>query len=519
MKQGFDVIVIGAGHNGLTAGATLARHGRRVLVLERRGVLGGLAAGEEFHPGYRTTGLLHDTTAVRKSVIRDLELERYGLVTAADPPRVFVPQLEGRGLLLASDAREAFDELFLISPHDARRYTEYREFIGRVRVFVADFFSRTPPSLESLNHGGPLALWREALGFRRLGRRDMLELLRIVPMSVADWLDEWFESDELKSLLAGRALLGSFAGPRSPGTAAALLIDACLARPAIVGGPQALVDALTRAASAHGVELRTEADVQRIRVAARRVTGVTLMGGETIDAPIVAATCDPRRTVLHLLAARDVPHTFAQRIRSFRVRGTVAKVHLALSGPLRFASRPDEAFEHIHIAGGLDDMERAFDAAKYRRCSETPLLDIHVPTVSQPALAPEGHCVVSILAHHAPYDLDGGWTFQQRKDLGHAVVDTLERFAPGVKDSIVAREVLTPDDLENRYGLSGGHVFHGEHALDQRLARPTPESAHYATPIAGLYFCGSGSHPGGGITCAPGTLAAAAILNSAAAGH
>jgi phytoene dehydrogenase-like protein len=340
----------------------------------------------------------------------------------------------------------------------------------------------------------------------------MREILRLGPMCVADWLGEWFETELLRSVLAGPSLEGAFLGPWSPGTNANLFRREALAGPAVSRGPQALVDALVRAAESHGATIRFAAPVDSIRVAAGRVEGVGVDGGEPVDARAVVATCDPRSALLGLLGRSDRAPSVERNVAAYRSLGCTAKIHLALRRPLRFAGRPDLSAAYVRTGETLDDMERAFDAAKYGRFSSTPILDVHVPTIADPALAPPGHHVASILASFAPHDLAGGWTEERREALGDAVVAALERHAPALRDAIVAREVLAPPDLEERYGLTGGHLFHGDHALDQLLVRPVPECARYRTPIAGLFLGGSGSHPGGGITCGPGRLAAAAVL-------
>jgi phytoene dehydrogenase-like protein len=332
-------------------------------------------------------------------------------------------------------------------------------------------------------------------------------------MCVADWLNEWFETDLLKALLAGPALTGLFTGPWSAGTTATLLLNECLAGPGVKGGPAALIAALATACQEYGVEIRTACPVQRIRVADGRVSGVTLAGGQTIETTTVASSCEPKRTLLELVAPTDLPLRVEKQIRVYRTRGTTAKVNLALKALPEFIGRPGQQFEVIRIAGSLADLERAFDAVKYRRFSPTPYLDIRIPSLADTSLAPAGHHVASILVQCAPYDLEGGWSEAEREVLGETVVATLDRYAPCLTERIVAREVLTPVDLEVRYGLTGGHVHHGEHGLDQMLfMRPALSCGRYATPLAGLFLCGSGSHPGGGITCGPGALAAKAIL-------
>ena len=503
----FDVIVIGAGHNGLTTACLLAKKGRRVLVLERRDVTGGLCAGEEFHPGYRSPGLLHDTACIRPAVVDTLQLTAHGL-ELIDEPAVFSPQRDGRGLLLHSDAAAAASEIAVHSEKDANAYHAFRVFLEKVRGLVEPVLNDPLPDLESVSAGGMFGLLRHGLSFRSLGRKHMMELFRVPPMCVADWLREYFETELLNASLATPAILGTWCGPWSPGTAANLIIRECTARRAVRGGGAALVGSLESAARSLGVDIRTASGVERIDVKKGSVSGVTLAGGETIDGRAVVSSLDPKSTFLSLVRPHDIQHKFEHRVQMWRMRGTTAKVHLAVNRPLEFASRPDLRAEHIRTGEELDQLERAFDAVKYRRFSERPLLDIYVPTVSRPGDAPSGHDVVSVLAHFVPYQLDGGWNDEMRERVGDAVVAELETYAPGVTSSIVAREVLTPSDIEFRYGVTGGHVHHGEHALDQLITRPTLETTRYATPIAGLFLCGAGTFPGGGITCAPGALAA-----------
>ena len=511
-KRRYDVIVIGGGHNGLTTAGLLARRGRKVLVLEQMPHCGGLGASVEFAPGYRSAGVLHDTTGVRQEVIDALNLKRYGLELEGNPPSVFTPESRGKGLLLYHDPQKAAGEIARFSERDAESYIAYREFIGRVRGFINDLLDTPPPDFDSAKTPSPWEITRRAMGLRRLGKRDMMEVLRVVPMSVADWLDEWFESDLLKASLAGPAVYGTFMGPRSPGSAVNLLLWECRKRPSIKGGPAFLVTALEGAARANGVDIETGKRVKAIRVADGRVEGITATDGEAVAAPIVAATCDPKKTILELLAAGTAPARLEQRMARFRARGTTAKVDLALNARVELAGRPGERVEYVRTGENLDELERAFDAVKYNEYSEEPILDIYMPTFSNPGFAPEGHSVLSVLVHFAPYELATKWDDESREDLGEKVVDVLSRYAPGIADVIDATSVLSPADLESVYGTTQGHIYHGEHALDQLILRPTPETARYATPVKGLYLCGSGSHPGGGITCAPGLLGAKAVL-------
>lgn len=511
MSSTYDIIVVGGGHNGLTAAALLARAGRKVLVLERRPFVGGLAAEEEFHPGYRSAGLLHDTSAVRRKVVQSLGLKRHGLRMRSNSPAV-VALGDEASLVLNGDAAESAVSIGKISQADAEAYGRYRGFLDRIRPAVQPVMDDHPLDLVGDLMAEPWSLLKRALRVRRLGRVDMMELLRLPPMCVGDWLNEWFESDLLKAALALPALAGTFLGPRSPGSNANLLLRECAAGAGVEGDGPALVDALAAAAAANGAEIRTQAAVKSIDVKGGKVQGVTLEDGEELRAKTVASSCDPRTTFLTLLSRGSASPRLARHIRGFRARGTTAQVLWALNTPPRFAAAGDRTVEFARIAPGLMAMERAFDAVKYRRFSEQPALEVHVPTVARPERAPQGHAVMSTLVHFAPYDLDPAWDDEQRGQLGDRVLAVLDRHAPGFSSTVVARKVLSPVDLEQCYGISGGHIHHGEQFLDQILVRPVPDCVGYSTPISGLFLCGSGSHPGGGLTCAPGSLAAETIL-------
>lgn len=511
----FDAIVVGAGQNGLAVAARLGRAGRRVLVVERREVPGGLAGAVEFHPGYTAPGILHDTGLLRRGTVEKLGLDRHGLALCPAPP-LYIAEAGGPGLLLHRDAAAAEAEIAGRSPRDAKAYAAWRAFLARVTPLLESFLGAAPPPLVPSRPGDFLGLARRGFPALKLGRKDLIELARVAPMCVADYLNEQLETPLLVEALAAPAVAGTFAGPWSSGTTTNLLLAEHGSGERIQGGPPALISALLAAVEAAGGEIRTGAAVARIRTASGRVSGVELASGESIDAPVVVATCDPKQAFLKLLAPGELPVAVEHEFEHLRCRGTAAKVHLALSGPLEPAGRPGESFEAISIGGGhVDDLERAYDAAKYRRFSEKPHLDVRIPTVADETLAPAGHHVVSILASFAPYDLEGGWTDGQREALGEAVLRQLERHAPGVREKIVAREVLTPVDLEERYGVTGGQLHHIEPALDQLLfLRPSASAAGYRTPVPGLFLGGSGSHPGGGVNAAPGLLAAEAVLGA-----
>lgn len=516
MSEPYDTVVVGAGHNGLTAAAVLAKSGQRVLVVERRSVAGGMSASEEFFPGYRTAGLQHDTTGVRRHIVEELDLDRHGLRFAPAPPDVFVPQPGGLGFVLHHDPEEAAGEILRYSEKDAEAYRSFREFLSSIRGPIESLLNEPLP-VDPTTPGSAdrIALLKRVWSLRRLGENRLMELLRIVPMSVRDWLEDWFEGELLKAALAAPALHGTMSGPRSPASAANLLLRECVARGSVVGGPAVLSAALLRAATGYGVEIRTEAEVERIRVRDGRVEGMRLTEGEDIDARCVATSCDPRHALLDLLPGGVLGYRLAHRIRHYRGQGTTAAVHLALDRPPEMEARPGERFGHIRIGAKLEDLERAFDPVKYGEIPDSPILDIHIPTNEDPSLAPSGHAVASILVHFVPYRLKGGWDDGVRERLTEIVLNRLESFTPALRASVIGLKTLTPADLKGRYGLVEGHIHHGEHALDQRLVRPVPECYRYHAPIAGLVLCGSGSHPGGGITCAPGYLAAKEIIRRA----
>ncbi len=508
----YDALVIGGGHNGLTTAALLGQAGRRVAVLEARPVLGGLAARDEFAPGFTTPGLLQDTTNLRGAVVEQLDLVKHGMRFADAEPNVFAPQRDGRGLVLSRNDVHMQAELDPVSQADTAAWLDWRASLGRLRPFVQRVLNEPPPDTAPGSIRGKWELARTGLALRRLGRRDMTELLRVGPMCVADWVGEWFETPLLKSLLAGPAVRGGWVGPWSPGTAANLLLHECSSGRSVASGPAGLVDALAATARAAGCELRTDARVSKVLVSAGWARGVELEDGETLHADVVAASCDPR-TLLGLMPRGALALHLEEQLGAWRMRGTTAKLDLAWRGELRFRCRPDEVFERAHVGETLDDLERAYDPVKYGELPQRPHLEIHVPSIRAPYLATEGHQVVSILVHWVPLDVLGGWTDERRAELERAVLATLGEYVDDVAEHVVASRLLTPRDIERTYGLTGGQVQHGEHALDQLLhMRPNPSCSRYATPLAGLYLCGAGSHPGGGISCGPGQLAARAIL-------
>ena len=497
----FDVIVIGAGHNGLTTAAALARAGRSVLVVESGDAVGGLAAAHAFHNGHALR-ILQDTRGVRRFVVRDLELQKHGLRMRGTAPDVLALGAPGDALVLRGERAAALEAIAARSRPDADAYAALLDFATRTRDALATFLDQPPVDVLDVQSAGSLDLLRRALRVRAAGRRDLLELLRQPPMSVADALDERFELDVLKAALALPAVAFDHTGPRSPGTQASFLFDAAAAGPGVEGGGPALVTALESAATAAGATIRCAARVERVRVDGR-VRGVRLADGEEIDASVVAASCHPAETFLRLMPRRSMPARLLHRVQRLRTRGTAAVVAFALPQRPRFAARPDEVFEFVRTGADLNALERAFDSVKYRRLPEHPALQMHVSEHSSSGV------VLSALVHAVPYALEGGWSEARRTQLGDRVQEIVAAHCDDFE--VVARAVWVPPDLEQRFALPQGNLHHGEHALDQILVRPIPECSRYATPVPGLFLCGSGSHPGGGITCAPGFLAARAI--------
>lgn len=517
------VIVIGAGVNGLTAAAYLARAGLAPLVLERRAVVGGMAETLEFHPGYRCSPVAQSAGPLLPKIIQDLALSRVGFLRPG--VRVFAPASDGRALLLYDDPQRTASELSAICEKDGRRWSEFHESLGRIGRLLQPVLSSTPPAPDKPSAQDLFGLVKAGLGFRGLPDKDAKRLLRWGPMAVADFVSEWFDTELLRAAIAGRGITGMFAGPWSGGTTANLLLQAAFdphsAGPAtfVAGGMGALSDAIAAAARAAGAEIRTRAEVARVRVQDGRASAVVLASGEEIPARAVVSAADPKRTFLGLVEPMELDPDFLTQIRNYRSTGAVAKVHLALTGLPTFPAlaRSTDARAalsgRIPIGDDIDDLERAFDAAKYGSFSDRPWCEVTLPSVADPSLAPAGGHVMSVHVQYAPYRLHEGDWGSRREALGDAVVRTVASVCPGLPGLIVARTIVTPLDIEETYGATGGHIFHGEHALDQLYAaRPLLGWARYRTPIEGLYLCGAGTHPGGGITGAPGANASREIL-------
>jgi len=450
---------------------------------------------------------------VRSKVIKALNLEKFGLKTKKSRPTFSILSKDGKCVPLSSDVEKTSGEIAKFSNKDATAYKDYHAFIDKISGFINGLMNEMPPDMMKLGGKQIWELAKKGMAFKKLGKKTMMELLKVAPMSVADFLNEKFETDFIKAGIAAPAIYGSYTGPWSSYTTLNLLLWECAARECILGGPQALIDALENAAKDAGVEIRTDAEVDKILLDEyRNVSGVKLSNGEEFHTNIVASSCTPRETFYELLLPNQIEYALEHGIQHYRSRGTTAKINLAINQLISLNG--ETSIEFARTGNSFDEMEKAFDSVKYRKFSDEPILDIHIPSAADPSLAPSGHSVVSILVHFAPYHFDKGWFEVTKNKLMDNVIKTLEQYAPNISSAVVGSEILSPLDLETRYSLTNGHIFHGEHAVDQLVTRPIPSCARYKTPVNGLFLCGSGSHPGGGITCMPGYLGANMILKS-----
>ena len=523
-----DLVIIGGGHNALVAAFYLAKAGLKPLVLEQRDTLGGAAATAEFHPGFRSSVLAHSAGPILPHIATDMQLSRHGLEMMEPGVRLAAIAADGRGFALYSDASRSAESLRKLSPADAEGYVRLCGVLERAAKVVGPLLSLTPPEIEAPAENLP-DLWKflqTGRSFRKLGRAEMFQLLRWPPMAVADVVSEFFESELARAAIAARAIFGTATGPWSAGTAATLLLRAAAdphpAGPSAVpkGGMGALAAAMAAAAREAGAEIRTGCSVAQILVRDGAAAGVSLSTGEEVAAKAVVSSADPKRTFLGLVDPVHLDPFFLSQIRNYRSFGNVAKVNLALDALPDFPALAGiegggakALVGRLHIGHEIDYLERAFDASKYGQISAEPILEAAVPSLLDPGLAPAGKQVMSIYAQFAPYKLrEGNWE-SRREELGRTIIKTLAEYAPGLEDRILGQQVITPLDLERDYGLTGGHIFHGELSLDQIFTmRPVLDSARYRAPVNGLYLCGSGTHPGTGLTGASGANAAREIL-------
>jgi len=529
----YDAIVVGAGHNGLVTAAYLARAGWRVLVLERRSLVGGACVTEEVFPGYRVSTAAYLVSLLQEPVVRDLELRRFGYEVLPKDPAYFAPYLDGRHLFMYADQRRTCEELARFSRKDAERYPAYEQFIERIANFVEPMLLEAPPNLPPRRPADFAALSRLGLRLLRQKPTDVGDLARMFTASAREVLDSWFEADELKLALATDGVIGTNGGPSSPGTAYVLLHHVMGGVGGVRGlwgfvrgGMGALSEALRRASQAAGAELRTEAGVTRIAVQDGQVVGVVLADGTDYRARTIISNADPKRTFLGLVGRACLPPEFAAQIDAYRCEGSSFKINLALGELPNYSALPGTCLgpQHrgtTHICASLDSLEHAWDDAKYGAPSREPLLEITIPTAYDQSLAPPGKHIMSIFAQYTPYRLSHGvWDDTARAAFVERAIGLLEQYAPNIRGAIEHVHALSPLDLEREYGLTGGNIFHGDLRLDQLFAfRPVAGWARYATPIRGLFLCGSGTHPGGGVTGAPGHNAARLLLSRYAAGR
>jgi phytoene dehydrogenase-like protein len=522
----YDAIVIGGGHNGLVAAAYLARAGKKVLVLERREIIGGAAVTEEIFPGYKFSEFSYVVSLLRPEIIRELGLPRHGL-KVLPLPSTFTPMENGDYLAAWEDHDLTRQEIYRHSAKDAEAYDEYSRRMARAAKAIKPLIGFIPPDPASLHPRDLLGLLKLGKYAASLSEREFYQIAKLVTQSSADLLDEWFETDALKGTKAASGIIGTYLGPRSPGTAYVLLhhymgeIDGVFRAWGFAkGGMGSVSNAIASAASAAGAEIRVSSPVDKLIVKNGRVRGVVLENGDEITARAVLSSIDPKRTFLELIDPNELPGDFLGSIQNFKMRGSSAKVNLALSELPQFNAWPMEDGRQplpqrgaISISPSIDYIERAYDDAKYGRFSRQPYIDMIIPSVIDPDMAPPGQHVASCFVQYAPYDIEGGWNEAKRNDFGETVIATLEQYSPNIRRAIVGMQVITPKDIERITGITGGSIFHGDLLLHQAFfMRPAPGWSNYRTPVRGFYFGAAGVHPGGGVMGAAGMLAAREIL-------
>ena len=519
----YDAIVIGGGHNGLTHAAYLARAGKKVVVLERRHIVGGAAVTEEVFPGFKFSVCSYVVSLLRPEIIRDLDLPRHGLeILPLDG--TFTPMLNGDYLWRVNDHGKSRREIARHSKLDAEAYEEFGKAMQAMCRFVKPILSMVPPDPTSLNPRDLMKLLFLGKRFQALDGQAKYDQVQLMTMSAIDFLDQWFETDVLKATMSASGIIGTFLGVRSPGTAYVLLhhymgeIDGAFRAWGFArGGTGAISNAIADAARELGVEIRCKAGISKILVKNGKANGVVLSNGDEIYANVISSSVDPRLTFTKFLEASELPSDFLEDVNRYKFRGSSGKVNLALDALPNFKALPGDGLHlrgAISISPSVEYMERAYDDAKYGNFSRRPYIDCVIPSLTDPSLAPPGKHVMSCFVQYAPYKLAPGlhWDTEKEK-FGDTVINTIAEHAPNIKDIILHRQIVTPLDLEREFGLSEGNIFQGELSLEQLFfLRPVPGWAQFRTPIKGLYICGSAAHPGGGIMGAPGRLAAVEVL-------
>jgi phytoene dehydrogenase-like protein len=525
MADTVDVAIIGAGHNGLVTAAYLARAGLRVVVLERRDVVGGACVTEEPWPGYKVSTLSYLCSLLQPRIIRDLELERFGYHLYPKDPAFFTAFPDGRHLFFWQDIKRTQEELARFSKRDAEVYPDYEQNLARLAEWVEKLLLTTPPNIVRRKLTDLIALGRLGLEAIRFRDPDIVHLIKIMTQSVRAYLDERFESEEIKATLATDGVIGTNGGPSTPGTAYIMLHHVMGGATGVRGlwgfvrgGMGAISQALARSAQSRGATIRTAAPVERLLVKGGRACGVALAGGEELNARVVISNADPKVTFLKLMDQRELDPEFRLEVEKIRCEGASFKINLALDQLPDFTAYPGSSLgpHHkatIHVCPSMDYVDRAWEDAAGGRPSEHPLIEITIPTTYDDSIAPPGRHVMCIFAQYAPYRLrDAHWD-SMKDEFADRCIDSIALYAPNIRDAIIHRQVISPLDMEREYGLTGGNIFHGDMTVDQLFfMRPVPGWAQYRTPIKGLYLCGSGAHPGGGVMGAPGYNAAREVL-------
>ncbi len=523
MSKKYDVIVIGGGHNGLTAAAYLAKAGRSVLVLEQCHILGGAAASDEIYPGFKYTLYSYVVSLLSPSVIADLNLHKHGL-NLIPLNGSFTPMENGDCLQMPDDDARLYEEISRFSKKDAEAYFKFGDFMTDLAHTMKPFLEVVPPDLVRPGWDGIRTIGLLGKLIRGIGKEKFHWVHKIMTMSAYDFLSEWFETDVLIAALAQVGIIGTMLGIKSPGTAYVLLhyylgeVDGHTSEWATqVGGTGGVSYAIASSAKSFGAQIRCNASVEQVLIKNEKAVGVALENGDELYAKTVVSACDPRVTFRKLIDEKELPNDLIQAIDNFKFRGSSGKVNLALDGLPDFPALRDKSLLNngmLELAPSCDYLERAYDEAKYDDFSKRPFIGCIIPSTVDPTMAPEGKHSMSIFVQYASYDMPThGNRDEQREAFGNAVIDTLSDFAPNIKDLILHKQVITPWDLEQQIGLSEGNISHGELTLDQLFVmRPTPGWAKYRTPIRNYYQCGSGTHPGGGITGTPAQLAVSEML-------
>ena len=507
----YDAIIIGAGHNGLVAAVRLAQQRKKVLVIEKRATSGGLAGAYDLENGFVSPGVLHDASCVPKWLLKKLKLDSSHIQWEDKRPALSILSPNGEAITLQEDDAVTASSLSSISEHDAEAYVRYRKFIHSITPFLRDLLYKPQPDLLNLDYREIWRLAQAGLGLKRLGKRTMNEFLKVGPMSVADFLGDYFETDFLKAGLALPAVIGSFTGPWSSYTTLNLLLYEATSGTHVTSGPDSYAFALAKRAEELGVQIVTGEEVQAIVFdKSGTVSGVQLEGGKEEQAKVVVASNSPKSTFLDLIPSNRSDHSLVSQFEHLRTRGTTAKVTLVIDNPVEWIGDNPQS-QRARIVSGIDDLERAFDSLKYGEFSKSPALDVFIS--GNPDHAPGNHRVVSVLVNFAPMELREGWTDKTRKELLQNVIDVFLPTTSLDAKNIVSTEVLTPEDLAAHFGIPGGNIHHIEHAVDQLIGRPVPRCSGHHTPIKNLFLCGSGTHPGGGITGVPGYFGSQAVVS------